>query len=175
MLSATWAHGAENLLEQANSLRLTGRYEEAEELYVQAAEEAPLAAALGRSASLAARGDVAEAETILKSATEEHPQAAAPVARLAELAFARGDFKEAEFVLRQLSQETGGRVFFPSSVSELPKIYEQISEELASQYTIAYSSKNTIRNGAWRRIVVKVARPGVVARTRQGYYGPTSQ
>ncbi len=88
---------------------------------------------------------------------------------------ARRDFKEAEFVLRQLSQETGGRVFFPSNVSELPKIYEQISEELASQYTIAYSSKNTIRNGAWRRIVVKVARPGVVARTRQGYYGPTSQ
>src|SRR5690349_13119762 len=44
----------------------------------------------------------------------------------------RGKFKEAEFVLRQLSQETGGRVFFPTSIAELPKIYEQISEELAS-------------------------------------------
>ena len=88
---------------------------------------------------------------------------------------ARRDFKEAEFVLRQLSQETGGRAFFPASAAELPKIYDQISEELASQYTIAYSSKNTIRNGAWRRIVVRVARPGAVARTRQGYYGPTSR
>ena len=86
----------------------------------------------------------------------------------------RGKFKEAEFVLRQLSQETGGRVFFPTSVGELPKIYEQISEELASQYTMAYSSKNPMHNGAWRRIDVRVNKPGVVARTRRGYYGPSS-
>jgi Ca-activated chloride channel family protein len=87
----------------------------------------------------------------------------------------RRDFKEAEFVLRQLSTETGGRVFFPSAVSELPKIYEQISEELSNQYTIAYSSKNPLKNGAWRRIQVRVARPGLTARTKQGYYGPVNQ
>jgi Ca-activated chloride channel family protein len=87
----------------------------------------------------------------------------------------RGKFKEAEFVLRQLSQETGGRVFFPTSVAELPKIYEQISEELASQYSMAYSSKNPMRNGAWRRIDVRVNKPGLVARSRRGYYGPTAQ
>jgi len=85
----------------------------------------------------------------------------------------RGKFKEAEFVLRQLSQETGGRVFFPTSVAELPKIYEQISEELASQYTMAYSSKNPMRNGGWRRLDVRVNKPGVTARTRRGYYGPS--
>ena len=84
----------------------------------------------------------------------------------------RREFKEAEFVLRQLSQETGGRVFFPTSASELPRIYEQISEELSSQYSIAYSSKNPHRNGAWRRIIVRLGRPGLTARTRQGYYGP---
>ena len=44
-------------------------------------------------------------------------------------------FKEAEFVLRQFAQETGGRAFFPTPVAELPKIYEQISDELSSQYT----------------------------------------
>jgi len=87
----------------------------------------------------------------------------------------RGKFKEAEFVLRQLSQETGGRVFFPTSIAELPKIYEQISEELASQYTMAYSSKNPMRNGAWRRIDVRVNKPGLTARTRRGYYGPSGQ
>jgi Ca-activated chloride channel family protein len=86
----------------------------------------------------------------------------------------RGRFKEAEFVLRQLSQETGGRVFFPTSLGELPKIYQQISDELASQYTIAYSSKNPLRNGMWRRIVVRVNRPGLTARTRLGYYAPGS-
>jgi Ca-activated chloride channel family protein len=84
----------------------------------------------------------------------------------------RTEFKEAEFVLKQLAQETGGRAYFVQTASELPKIYEQISEELANQYSLAYSSKNPMRNGAWRRIVVRVAKPGLTARTRQGYYGP---
>ena len=82
----------------------------------------------------------------------------------------RRDFKQAEFVLRQLSQETGGRVFYPGTVSELPKIYDQIAQELASQYSIGYTSKNQQRNGAWRRISVKVMRPELVGRTRQGYF-----
>ena len=47
-------------------------------------------------------------------------------------------------------------------MNELPRIYEQISEELASQYTIAYASKNPLRNGAWRRIIVRTKRPGAV-------------
>jgi Ca-activated chloride channel family protein len=85
----------------------------------------------------------------------------------------RPNFKEAEYVLKQLAQETGGRTFFPNSVHELPKIYEQISQELSTLYSIAYSSKNPVRNGAWRRIVVRVGRPGLIGRTRQGYYGPT--
>jgi Ca-activated chloride channel family protein len=87
----------------------------------------------------------------------------------------RPKFKEAEFVLRQLSQETGGRVFFPTTIAELPKIYEQSSEELASQYSMAYSSKNPMRNGAWRRIDVRVNKQGLTARSRRGYYGPTGQ
>jgi Ca-activated chloride channel family protein len=85
----------------------------------------------------------------------------------------RPNFKEAEYVLKQLAQETGGRSFFPTSVHELPRIYEQISQELSTLYSIAYSSKNPLRNGAWRRIVVRVAKPGLIARTRQGYFGPT--
>jgi Ca-activated chloride channel family protein len=87
----------------------------------------------------------------------------------------RTRFKEAEFVLRQLSQETGGRAFFPNTVAELPKIYQTISDELSSQYSIAYTSKNPLKNGAWRRIVVRVKTAGLTARTRQGYYGPTGQ
>jgi Ca-activated chloride channel family protein len=84
----------------------------------------------------------------------------------------RTEFKEAEFVLKQLAQETGGRAYFVLAAAELPKIYDQIAEELANQYTIAYTSKNPMRNGAWRRVVVRVTKPGLTARTRQGYYGP---
>jgi Ca-activated chloride channel family protein len=86
----------------------------------------------------------------------------------------RPTFREAEYVLRQLAKETGGQSFFPNSVHELPKIYDQISQELSTLYSIAYSSKNPLRNGAWRRVVVRVGKPGMVARTRQGYYGPSA-
>jgi Ca-activated chloride channel family protein len=88
---------------------------------------------------------------------------------------ARVEFKEAEFVLKQLATETGGRAFFPTAVSELPGIYQVISEELANQYSIGYTSKNGVRNGAWRRLFVRVKRPGLQTRTRQGYYGPSAQ
>jgi Ca-activated chloride channel homolog len=85
-----------------------------------------------------------------------------------------GGFREAEFVLRQLARETGGQAFFPKQASELPRIYEKISDELASQYSLAYTPRNPRRDGAWRRIVVRVTRPGLTARTKQGYYAPTA-
>ncbi len=83
-------------------------------------------------------------------------------------------FKEAEFVMRQLAQETGGRSFFPQNATELPRIYDQISDELSSQYTLAYSSRNPRRDGAWRRIVVRVNRPDATARTKLGYYAASA-
>jgi Ca-activated chloride channel family protein len=83
-------------------------------------------------------------------------------------------FREAEFVLRQLSQQTGGRAFFPNHVNELANVYGQISDELSSQYTIGYSSKNPKRDGSWRRVVVRTDRPSTSARTKQGYFAPTS-
>jgi Ca-activated chloride channel family protein len=83
-------------------------------------------------------------------------------------------FKEAEFVLKQLAFETGGRAWFPDHIGQLAGVYEQIATELASQYTIGYASKNSRRDGAWRRIVVRVKRENVTARTKQGYYAPSA-
>jgi len=85
----------------------------------------------------------------------------------------RTGFREADFVLRQLAQETGGRAFFPEDISELSEIYRQISDELSSQYSVGYISTNPLQNGQWRRIVVRVDRDAVTARTKQGYYAPS--
>jgi Ca-activated chloride channel family protein len=85
----------------------------------------------------------------------------------------RREFKEAEFVLKQLANETGGRAYFVSDARELPKIYQTIWDELSSQYALAYTSGNPKRDGAWRRIQVRLLRPNTAARTKQGYYGPT--
>jgi Ca-activated chloride channel family protein len=82
-------------------------------------------------------------------------------------------FKEAEFVMRQFSQETGGRSFFPNQLAELANIYGQISDELSSQYTVGYTSKNPKRDGSWRRVVVRIVRPNLTARTKLGYFAPT--
>jgi Ca-activated chloride channel family protein len=81
-------------------------------------------------------------------------------------------FREAEFVLRDLAQQTGARSFFPERVEDLSGVYERIADELASQYVLGYVSKNTKRDGAWRRVVVRVARPEATARTKQGYFAP---
>jgi Ca-activated chloride channel homolog len=86
---------------------------------------------------------------------------------------ARREFKEAEFVLKQLANETGGRAYFVTDARELPKIYQTIWDELSSQYAVAYSSGNPKRDGAWRRIQVRLLRANTAARTKQGYYGPT--
>jgi Ca-activated chloride channel family protein len=84
-------------------------------------------------------------------------------------------FREAEFVLRSLARETGGRAFFPAKVEDLTDVYAQIGDELASRYTLGYTSRNTKRDGAWRRVAVQVSRPNITARTKNGYYAPTSR
>ena len=90
-----------------------------------------------------------------------------------EASLARG-FREAEFVLRQLSQETGGRAFFPQRAEDLAAVYGEIADELASQYVLGYASTNPRRDGAWRRLSVQVGRQGTTARTKRGYFAPVS-
>lgn len=84
-------------------------------------------------------------------------------------------FREAEYVMKTLALETGGRSFFPAKIEDLEGVYTQISDELASQYTIGYTSKNPRRDGAWRRIDVRVSRQSAAARTKRGYYAPTGR
>ena len=82
-------------------------------------------------------------------------------------------FKSADYVLRQLSLETGGRAYFAKSVDELNSVYAQIADELSSQYSLGYTSSNPRRDGLWRPIVVRLSRPGLVARTKTGYFAPS--
>lgn len=83
-------------------------------------------------------------------------------------------FNEADFVLRTLAQDTGGRVYHVADAAQLSAIYLQIADELANQYTMGYTSKNAKRDGAWRKIRVRVNRPLTSARTKSGYFAPTA-
>ena len=79
-------------------------------------------------------------------------------------------FREATYALRQLTTDTGGRAFFPADIKSLANVYGQIYDELSSQYTIGYTSKNPRRDGAWRRLVVRVARPNVAGPHQAGIF-----
>ena len=72
--------------------------------------------------------------------------------------------------MKALAQETGARAFFPTSITELAGVYGTIAEELATQYALGYTSKNPKRDGAFRRVVVRIEdHPGARTRTRSGY------
>jgi Ca-activated chloride channel homolog len=81
-----------------------------------------------------------------------------------------GQVQEGQFVLRRLAQQTGGRAFFAQQAKELAGVYGQIRTELSSQYSLAYESSGGRKDGQWRRIAVRVNRPSVTVRTKQGYY-----
>ena len=80
----------------------------------------------------------------------------------------RRTFQDASFVLRRFAQQTGGRAFFPAQAKELLPVYREIRDELSSQYQLAYVSAG--QRGQWRRVAVRVSRPGVIVRTREGYF-----
>ncbi len=75
-----------------------------------------------------------------------------------------------EEVLTRLARSTGGRYDPVKRVSRLGKAYRRILEELRHQYLIAYSPPTRRAGEGWRAIEVKIARPGVHARTREGYF-----
>jgi Ca-activated chloride channel family protein len=72
--------------------------------------------------------------------------------------------------LNKLTEETGGRAFFIKNVEELTAIYASIESELRSQYLVAYQSNSTSAGNNFRSVDLKVAKPGLEAKTIRGYY-----
>jgi VWFA-related protein len=83
-------------------------------------------------------------------------------------------WNQAEYVLRTISFETGGKSFSVEDSKSLPGIYDQIARELMNQYTLGYVSTNPKRDGAWRKITVQLVPTDARARTRTGYFAPTT-
>jgi Ca-activated chloride channel family protein len=80
-------------------------------------------------------------------------------------------FSQAAHLLTALTQDTGGQVHFPNSLSELDAVYDRIAEELRTQYSLGYVSNNGRRDGKWRRIVVRVpTREDIQVRHKLGYF-----
>ena len=79
-------------------------------------------------------------------------------------------------LINKMASETGGRAFFPQSLSELPQIANEIVRDLRTQYILAYNPTNKARDGSYRTIKVAVAdadgRDKRIALTRSGRNAP---
>jgi len=72
-------------------------------------------------------------------------------------------------VLKNFAEKTGGRFVATPGGLAMRDAFKQIVEELGGQYTIAYQPTNTKKDGKWRSIELRVARPKLSIRTRKGY------
>jgi VWFA-related protein len=72
--------------------------------------------------------------------------------------------------LRRMSEETGGHVFTVDKKHPLAQVFQEIQDELRSQYSIGYGSTNPNRDGSFRHIDIKVDDPNARVQARSGYY-----
>jgi Ca-activated chloride channel family protein len=75
-------------------------------------------------------------------------------------------------VAHRLAEDTGGRMIQVSSEKRLEEAFDQISEELRSQYTIGYYPTNAAKDGKFRKIRVDLANHDLKVLARKGYYAP---
>jgi Ca-activated chloride channel family protein len=82
-------------------------------------------------------------------------------------------------LINKLATETGGRAFFPQSLSELSQIANEIVRDLRTQYVLAYNPTNKVRDGSFRTIKVAVdeatSRDKRIALTRNGRVAPKGE
>jgi len=84
--------------------------------------------------------------------------------------------KKGDKVLMRYAEATGGRVFFPLRLEEVANAFNEIQDELRSQYVIAYKPQNFVQDGRYRAISIDAPkRPNVKIRARKGYYAPTKK
>jgi Ca-activated chloride channel family protein len=87
-----------------------------------------------------------------------------------------------EFVLKAMSEDTGGRSFFPpiykeqeKEVRDLDEIYRRIAAEVRAQYVLTYYSNTESRDRKFRSIRVELKKAGLQVRARRGYYSDKTQ
>ncbi len=73
-------------------------------------------------------------------------------------------------VMGTLSSDTGGKAFFDSN--DFAPAFAQVQKDNSAYYAIGFHSTNPARDGKYRKLTVKIDRPGLKLEYRPGYYAP---
>ena len=80
----------------------------------------------------------------------------------------RGNEIDVRYKLQKLSQETGGSVYYIEEARELQRVYDEIQDELRSQYILGFYPAPDVKPGKWRELNVQVTEGK--AKTIRGYF-----
>ena len=73
-------------------------------------------------------------------------------------------------VMATLSSDTGGKAFFDSN--DFAPAFAQVQRDTSAYYAIGFHSTNPARDGKYRKLTIKINRPGMKLEYRPGYYAP---
>ncbi len=73
-------------------------------------------------------------------------------------------------VMGTLSSDTGGKAFFDSN--DFAPAFAQVQKDTSAYYAIGFHSSDPARDGKYRKLTVKITRPGIKLDYRPGYYAP---
>ncbi len=73
-------------------------------------------------------------------------------------------------VMATLSSDTGGKAFFDSN--DFAPAFAQVQRDTSAYYAIGFHSSNPARDGKYRKLTIKINRPGMKLEYRPGYYAP---
>jgi len=80
-----------------------------------------------------------------------------------------------DFALQRMSGETGGHVFKVDRKHTLDEVFKELQDEMRSQYAIAYTSTNTVKDGRFHRIEIRLSDKNLKVQARKGYYAVKSE
>jgi len=73
-------------------------------------------------------------------------------------------------ILQQMADETGGRLFEVTKKQPVAQIYNEIAEELRSQYRLGYTPDQATAADGYHQITLAAHRKDLFIQTRDGYY-----
>ncbi|HKQ77046.1 MAG TPA: VWA domain-containing protein [Blastocatellia bacterium] len=71
--------------------------------------------------------------------------------------------------LQELADRSGGRLYDANTLNNVSQAFSMIAEELRHQYALSYYPTNSKKDGAYRRLKVRVDKSGITVRAREGY------